>query len=467
MAKGANRCACEALACVPSAAAAAAALAPLCAAAAAASDDAAFAAAARRALGAAAGRAPPAAVAKLFRRVATRLLRAAAADGDRDAAGRLLQVGAALAPALAADDAATLWRCAAPLLDDPVLQKRAYGCAAELCARHGDAAWAAVLVERDAPVACRAKRTAAVTALVARRAVPNDLVARLASEAALGTRDANAHARKAAFALLDALAARADPRELLQMLSAALVAQTAHMRAAGLCALSRVVYVCPGARGDLPALLEAGVLLLGDPATEVQTAALQFLRVATAALCGDEAGRGALEPRLPAALAALSGLGPRGRHRAAVKALVRKWCRVFGHDAIQAVAPATDAPLLKALRRAEARGKRKRTASDAGDAGDDAASSSGPDDDFDVGVAADGRVAVVRVDAAAAAARAAREQAAAAAAAPPRRRRKATSKAARRGRRAGGDRNRADGVQPYAYDSLGDVARRGKRVRRK
>ena len=290
-----------------------------------------------RALGAAAGRAPPAAVAKLFRRVATRLLRAAAADGDRDAAGRLLQVGAALAPALAADDAATLWRCAAPLLDDPVLQKRAYGCAAELCARHGDAAWAAVLVERDAPVACRAKRTAAVTALVARRAVPNDLVARLASEAALGTRDANAHARKAAFALLDALAARADPRELLQMLSAALVAQTAHMRAAGLCALSRVVYVCPGARGDLPALLEAGVLLLGDPATEVQTAALQFLRVATAALCGDEAGRGALEPRLPAALAALSGLGPRGRHRAAVKALVRKWCRVFGHDAIQAL----------------------------------------------------------------------------------------------------------------------------------
>ena len=150
--------------------------------------------------------------------------------------------------------------------------------------------------------------------------------------------------------------------------------------------------------------------------------------------------------------------------RAAVKALVRKWCRVFGHDAIQAVAPATDAPLLKALRRAEARGKRKRTASDAGD---DAASSSGPDDDFDVGVAADGRVAVVRVDAAAAAARAAREQAAAAAAAPPRRRRKATSKAARRGRRAGGDRNRADGVQPYAYDSLGDVARRGKRARRK
>ena len=140
---------------------------------------------------------------------------------------------------------------------------------------------------------------------------------------------------------------------------------------------------------------------------------------------------------------------------------------MFGHDAIQAVAPATDAPLLKALRRAEARGKRKRTASDAGDAGDDAASSSGPDDDFDVGVAADGRVAVVRVDAAAAAARAAREQAAAAAAAPPRRRRKATSKAARRGRRAGGDKNRADGVQPYAYDSLGDVARRGKRVRRK
>ena len=189
--------------------------------------------------------------------------------------------------------------------------------------------------------------------------------------------------------------------------------------------------------------------------------------MATAALCGDAAGRGALEPRLPAALAALSGLGPRGRHRAAVKALVRKWCRVFGHDAIQAVAPATDAPLLKALRRAEARGKRKRTASDAGDAGDDAASSSGPDDDFDVGVAADGRVAVVRVDAAAAAARAAREQAAAAAAAPPRRRRKATSKAARRGRRAGGDKNRADGVQPYAYDSLGDVARRGKRVRRK
>ena len=35
------------------------------------------------------------------------------------------------------------------------------------------------------------------------------------------------------------------------------------------------------------------------------------------------------------------------------------------------------------------------------------------------------------------------------------------------GRRAGGDRNRADGVQPYAYDSLGDVARRGKRARRK
>ena len=322
-------------------------------------------------------------------------------------------------------------------------------------------------MERDAPVACRAKRTAAVTALVARRAVPNDLVARLASEAALGTRDANAHARKAAFALLDALAARADPRELLQMLSAALVAQTAHMRAAGLCALSRVVYVCPGVRGDLPALLEAGVLLLGDPATEVQTAALQFLRVATAALCGDEAGRGALEPRLPAALAALSGLGPRGRHRAAVKALVRKWCRVFGHDAIQAVAPATDAPLLKALRRAEARGKRKRTASDAGDAGDDAASSSGPAAGVDRGVAAAGRGAVVRVDAAAAAARAAREQAAAAAAAPPRRRRKATSKAARRGRRAGGDRNRADGVQPYAYDSLGDVARRGKRARRK
>ena len=464
-----SHAACDALGRAPPAAAAAA-LAPLCAAAAA-SNDAAFAAAARRALGAVAKITPPPAVSKLFRKLATRLLRAVQAADDRDAAGRLLQVGAALAPSLAGEDAATLWRCAAPLLDDPALQKRAYGCVQGLCEARPDSAWAVVLVGKDAPVACRARRIACVTALVRGNCVAPELVAALASEAALGTRDANNGARKAAFALLDALGEHYDARELVQMLSAALVAQTAHMRAAGLCALSRVVFVRASMlQQDLPSLLEAAVLLLADPATEVQTASLQFLRVATAALCADAAGKGALEASLPVTLTALNALGNRGRHRAAVKALVRKWCRVFGHDAIEKVAPATDAPLLKALRRADAKkGKRKRAASDAdaGGGGDAGASSSGPDDDFDVGVAADGRVAVVRVDAVAAAARKARESAAAAAAAaPPRRRRKATSKAAKRGRRTGGDKNRADGVQPYAYDSLGDVARRGKRVRR-
>jgi len=464
-----SHAACDALGRAPPAAAAAA-LAPLCAAAAA-SDDAALAAAARRALGAVAQITPPPAVSKLFRKLATRLLRAVQAADDRDAAGRLLQVGAALAPSLAGEDAATLWRCAAPLLDDPALQKRAYGCVQGLCEARPDSAWAVVLVGKDAPVACRARRIACVTALVRGNCVAPELVAALASEAALGTRDANNGARKAAFALLDALGEHYDARELVQMLSAALVAQTAHMRAAGLCALSRVVFVRASMlQQDLPFLLEAAVLLLADPATEVQTASLQFLRVATAALCADAAGKASLEASLPATLAALNALGNRGRHRAAVKALIRKWCRVFGHDAIEKVAPATDAPLLKALRRADAKkGKRKRAASDADTGGgDDAdASSSGPDDDFDVGVAADGRVAVVRVDAVAAAARKARESAAAAAAAaPPRRRRKATSKAAKRGRRTGGDKNRADGVQPYAYDSLGVVARRGKRVRR-
>ena len=60
-----------------------------------------------------------------------------------------------------------------------------------------------------------------------------------------------------------------------------------------------------------------------------------------------------------------------------------------------------------------------------------------------------------------------RRRGAAAAAPPPRRRRrKAKAEAGKRGRKAGGDVVRDGALQPYAYDTLDDLAREAKRARR-
>ena len=79
-----------------------------------------------------------------------------------------------------------------------------------------------------------------------------------------------------------------------------------------------------------------------------------------------------------------------------------------------------------------------------------------------VAMGADGKINVFKADKLAAAAKKAREHMA-----NKPRRPKPTSKAGKKAKKTGGDVYKKDMLQPYSYSSLGDIARSGKRQRRR
>lgn len=364
-------------------------------------DDADAAAAAAAAVAAVAPSAEPSFVSAIFKKLATRLLgsvsalaaagsrgrkRGAGGDDKSDAlkAAKLCDLASALAPSLELASADVLWRAALPLaaLDAHLdLQKRAYKIFAALCSRpdflasKADAVVEALGQQGACPVACRAARVTCLAKVVEASPAPKPIVAALVGEVVLCLKDANGKARAAAFGLLDAMAAAMDEKagalvEFIHMLLGGLGARTSHMRSAALVAVARALYAY-GDRADVldlvPKLLDAAAVLLRDKAREVAKATLAFIHVAVSLLCSATkhlARADALAPLLPKLVEALLlwAHERKCRFRAKVKAILRKLCREYGHDAVAGFVPESDKAIVAHLKKMESRAKKAKGA---------------------------------------------------------------------------------------------------------
>jgi len=282
----------------------------------------------------------------------------------------LLRAAAALIPGLSElAQLEVLWRAARPVLEAatvPVgVQKQAYVLVQALIA---DDTWLMANCQQLAEclvsgslLAChipvRAVRLRTIELLITSQHFSDQqTLAALLGEAVLGVKDANAKARKAAFALLDAMAQVVNSiTALLDMLVAALGARTPHMRSAAISALTKVVY---DRRNELvlldalPKLITAASLLLRDRAREVAKATLAFIAVAVSALC--TSGRTqALDQLLVSLVPALLlwAKEKKGRFRLKVKMILLKLCRNLGFDTILHLVPSDDSALISHLRK--------------------------------------------------------------------------------------------------------------------
>ncbi|KAJ1446982.1 armadillo-type protein [Pelagophyceae sp. CCMP2097] len=321
----------------------------------------------------------------------------AAAQSSMKKAAALCATAAALVPALDAKALDVLWRAARPLVADDradvAVQKRAYKLVLALCSEPARERWllspahsglAKVLTSltdgslQSCHVACRERRLRVLCGLIgAADASAADAVALvvvpLVGEVVLCLKDANAKARAAAFATLDAMAVlcamhaaqHGGGSELPKILVGALGARTPHMRSAAMVALSRVCFEHRAALApQLPPLLETALLLLRDKAREVAKATVAFVHVAVLALCAGAKGGGPdmLEPLLPQLIDGLMlwAHEKKARFRAKIKLVLRKLCRAYSHEAIVKLVPPSDVPLIQHLKRAEVRAAAKK-----------------------------------------------------------------------------------------------------------
>ena len=301
-------------------------------------------------------------------------------------AASLCGIAGALVPAFDSAQCDVLWRAAKPVLEDaraPIaVQKRAYAVVQSLC----NAKWlddnlttvstclaaGSVLA---CHVSCRGPRLRCMEGVVlcaAEKKIDDvtELIAKIAGEAVISLKDANAKARKAAFSLLDAMATtienhHGDVGPFLNMIVGALGARTAHMRSAAMAALARVVFerrTQTAVLKQLPDLLRAACLVLRDKAREVAKATLTFVAVALSALLASN--RDVVSSFLAQIVDALLvwAKEKKGRFRLKVKMILTKLCRALGFEPILALVPKDDVALVSHIRKIELKNKKKKAA---------------------------------------------------------------------------------------------------------
>ena len=376
----------------------------------------------QEAIGALASVAPAPLLADFFKAVMRKLLEAAAAQPDAAGDGGggggggssadeeqkalndqrgLLELLMALAPSLPPEHVAMLWRAVKPQLQHPdvAMQKKAYKVVASLAEAHPAFARESLTELREALEAAAAacnpaskrQRLASLQRLLltlgdaeVRQVLPSVL-----GEVVLATKEANVKTRAAAFDLLLALAAaaekRAGPSEeakaeavrgLLVMVAAGVAGTSAHMMAAAVLALARLVYGYRARESMLLTsvqLLETVCSLLQHKAQEVVRAAITFCKVALSALPLHHVER--LLPNLvPPLLTWCTNKHPHLKTQ--VRYLMERMVKKFGHDVMMAVTPEAHQRLLTHMRKQKVRAsnhaaKRIAAREAAGDGDDD------------------------------------------------------------------------------------------------
>ncbi|KAL7557491.1 hypothetical protein ACA910_019338 [Epithemia clementina (nom. ined.)] len=188
------------------------------------------------------------------------------------------------------------------------------------------------------------------------------------AETLLSLKDTNAKTREAAYQLLLSMASR-QRRQLDQFLSiitAALGAETPHMRSAAVMALSRIVYQFAWddenavyVQSLLPSLLSTILVLMNENSREVMKSAIGFVRISVAAMQREQ-----MEPLLPDLVGSVLGFHKtKSRFRSKIKIILKKLVKQFGYDLLMPHVPESETRLLVHMRKLDERQKRKKEAS--------------------------------------------------------------------------------------------------------
>uniref|UniRef100_A0A7S3DVE2 TOG domain-containing protein n=1 Tax=Entomoneis paludosa TaxID=265537 RepID=A0A7S3DVE2_9STRA len=182
------------------------------------------------------------------------------------------------------------------------------------------------------------------------------------AENLLCLKDTNAKTREAAYQLLIALASKSQLDVFLQSVTAALGAETPHMRSAAVMALSRIVFEFawedPALQALLPSLLRTVLILMNENSREVIKSVVGFIRVSVAAIPREQ-----LEPLLPELIQSLLGYHKtKDRFRAKIKIILKKLVKQYGYDLLMPHVPENETRLLTHMRKLDERRRRKKEA---------------------------------------------------------------------------------------------------------
>jgi ribosomal RNA-processing protein 12 len=148
--------------------------------------------------------------------------------------------------------------------------------------------------------------------------------------------------------------------KLLQSVTAALGAETPHMRSAAVMALSRIVFEFGGENDELqpllPSLLKTVLMLIDENSREVIKSVVGFIRISVAAIPSEH-----LQPLLPDLIDGLMRHHKaKDRFRAKIKIILKKLVRLFGYDALLPFVPESETRLLTHMRKLDERQKRRK-----------------------------------------------------------------------------------------------------------
>jgi ribosomal RNA-processing protein 12 len=182
------------------------------------------------------------------------------------------------------------------------------------------------------------------------------------AEVLMCLKDSNAKTREAAYQLLNSMASLDGIGKLLQTVTAALGAETPHMRSASVMALSRIVFEFGWGNEQLqpllPSLLKTVLVLIDENSREVIKSVVGFIRISVAAI-----PPAYLEPLLPDLIDGLMKYHKaKDRFRAKIKIILKKLVRLFGYDALLPFVPESETRLLTHMRKLDERQKRRKAA---------------------------------------------------------------------------------------------------------
>ena len=198
------------------------------------------------------------------------------------------------------------------------------------------------------------------------------------AETLLSLKDNNAKTREAAYQLLLAMATRQRGRleQFLSVVTAALGAETAHLRSAAVMGLSRIVYEfawngkdedeSESLQSTLPVLLSTVLVLINENSREVIKSVIGFVRICVAAM-----NREKLEPMIPELVPGLLSFHKtKNRFRSKIKIILKRLVKYFGYEKLMPYVPESEQRLLVHIRKLDERQKRKKNALKQGNDGE-------------------------------------------------------------------------------------------------
>jgi len=319
----------------------------------------------------------------LFKKVMHRLLEEVQSESpDSERICSLLTLSQALVAAKVLDESSIvfLYRALKLLIRNdehgPRVQKRAYKALAEICEKHHSFVAEPERLKELSTLLTGTIMTSQIAArqmrLKCMRTIVNGLdetnteqlkeIYKVTAEVLLCLKDSNGKSRETAYQLLISMASKGDVMEFVQVVVAALGAETSHMRSAVVMALSRIVFEkawdSDQLHSLLPSLLQTVLVLIDEGSREVVKSVIGFIRICVSAIPPAQ-----LEPLLPELLSTLlKSNQTKSRFRAKIKIILKKLVKHFGYDALMPHVPESETRLLTHMRKLDEREKRRKRA---------------------------------------------------------------------------------------------------------